>query len=85
MKPRVAVKPISLFKAHAAEILRDVSEGRGTVILTQKGEAKAVLQNVRDFGISRFRGYQRFRGSTLVRPFDMRQISTSAPYARHPG
>src|SRR5207244_12596335 len=49
MKPSVAVKPISLFKAHAAEILRDVSERRGTVILTQNGEAKAVIQDVRDW------------------------------------
>ena len=49
MKPSVAVKPISFFKAHAAEILRDVSERRGTVILTQNGEAKAVLQDVRDW------------------------------------
>src|SRR3989442_15700176 len=49
MKPSVAVKPISFFKAHAAEILRDLSERRGTVILTQNGEAKAVLQDVRDW------------------------------------
>jgi prevent-host-death family protein len=33
-------------KAHAAEIIRDLGESRRTLIITQKGEAKAVLQDV---------------------------------------
>jgi len=47
MKPSEAVKPISYLKAHASEMLRDVAETQGAVIITQNGEAKAVLQDVR--------------------------------------
>jgi prevent-host-death family protein len=32
--------------AHAAERIRGVAEGRRTYIITQHGEAKAVLQDV---------------------------------------
>jgi prevent-host-death family protein len=44
-----AVKPISYLKAHAAEMLREVAESQGTVVITQNGEAKAVLQDVRAY------------------------------------
>lgn len=40
------VKPISYLKSHTAEALRDVSEGRRTMVITQHGEAKAVLQDI---------------------------------------
>ncbi|MBI5478303.1 MAG: type II toxin-antitoxin system Phd/YefM family antitoxin [Deltaproteobacteria bacterium] len=46
MKLSEAVKPISYLKAHAAEVMRDVSEHRRTVVITLNGEAKAVLQDV---------------------------------------
>lgn len=49
MKLSESVKPISYFKAHASEILRDVSNNRKTMIITQNGEAKAVLQDVKIF------------------------------------
>ena len=35
-----SVKPISYLKAHTAEVLRDVSEGQRTMVITQHGEAK---------------------------------------------
>jgi len=44
-----AVKPISYVKAHAAEIIRDVAENHKTIIITQNGEAKAVLQGIAEF------------------------------------
>ena len=47
MKLSAAVKPISYLKAHAAEVMRDVAEHGGTVVITHNGEAKAVLQDVR--------------------------------------
>ena len=47
MKLSESVKPISYLKAHASEILRDVSNNRKTMIITQNGEAKAVLQDVK--------------------------------------
>ena len=49
MKLSESVKPISYLKAHASEILRDVSNNRKTMIITQNGEAKAVLQDVKVF------------------------------------
>ncbi|NJD61755.1 MAG: type II toxin-antitoxin system Phd/YefM family antitoxin [Deltaproteobacteria bacterium] len=44
-----AVKPISYVKAHAAELLREVAENRQIVIITQNGEAKAVLQDIGEY------------------------------------
>ena len=49
MKLSEAVKPISYFKRHAAEALRTVSEGRRTLVITQHGEAKAVLQDIASY------------------------------------
>ena len=47
MKLSETVKPISYFKAHASEMLRDVNTSGRTMIITQNGEAKAVLQDVK--------------------------------------
>ena len=46
MKLSECVKPISYLKSHTAEALRDVSDGRRTMVITQHGEAKAVLQDI---------------------------------------
>jgi prevent-host-death family protein len=46
MKLSESVKPISYLKSHTAEALRDVSDGRRTMVITQHGEAKAVLQDI---------------------------------------
>lgn len=40
------VKPISHLKAHAAEILLDLAQSREPLVITQNGEAKAVLMDV---------------------------------------
>ena len=40
------VKPISYFKANAAEVLTHLAERREPMIITQNGEAKAVIQDV---------------------------------------
>ncbi len=49
MKLSESVKPISYLKSHTAEALRDVSEGRRTMVITQHGEAKAVLQDIASY------------------------------------
>lgn len=49
MKLSESVKPISYLKAHASEILREVSNNNKTMIITQNGEAKAVLQDVKSY------------------------------------
>ena len=43
------VRPISFLKAHAAEILSDLTERREPMVITQNGEAKAVIQDVASF------------------------------------
>jgi len=49
MKLSESVKPISYLKSHTAEVLRDVSEGQRTMVITQHGEAKAVLQDIASY------------------------------------
>jgi len=43
------VKPISYLKANAAEVLLQLAEQRQPMIITQNGEAKAVLQDVASY------------------------------------
>lgn len=43
------VKPISYLKANAAEVLANLTIQREPLIITQNGEAKAVLQDVASF------------------------------------
>ena len=43
------VKPISYLKAKAAEVLTHLAEQREPMVITQNGEAKAVLQDVASF------------------------------------
>ncbi|HEX8949720.1 MAG TPA: type II toxin-antitoxin system Phd/YefM family antitoxin [Dissulfurispiraceae bacterium] len=49
MKLSRAVKPISYIKTHASEVIREVVEKHGTVVITHNGEAKAVLQDIREY------------------------------------
>ena len=44
-----AAKPISYFKAHAAEILTELEESGEPVAITQNGEVKAVVQDIGSF------------------------------------
>ena len=43
------VKPISYLKANAAEVLTHLTEQREPMVITQNGEAKAVLVDVASF------------------------------------
>jgi prevent-host-death family protein len=43
------VKPISYLKANAAEVLQQLAEQRQPLVITQNGEAKAVIQDVASF------------------------------------
>jgi prevent-host-death family protein len=47
MKLSESVKSVSYLKAHTSEILRDVTNNRKTMVITQNGEAKVVLQDVK--------------------------------------
>jgi len=46
MRYSTQVKPISYLKANAAEVLTHIAEQREPLVITQNGEAKAVLQDV---------------------------------------
>lgn len=49
MKLSSQIKPISYLKAHAAEIVRNLGEQREPLIITQNGEAKAVIQDIESY------------------------------------
>ena len=43
------IKPISYIKSHAADMLRYVNETKNPLVITQNGEAKAVLVDVEQY------------------------------------
>jgi PHD/YefM family antitoxin component YafN of YafNO toxin-antitoxin module len=43
MKLRQRIKPVSYLKAHTAQLINELSAQRGTVVITQNGEARAVV------------------------------------------
>lgn len=45
MKP-ARIKPISYVKANAADLIRELRETREPLVITQNGEARAVMQDV---------------------------------------
>jgi prevent-host-death family protein len=49
MKLSRQVKSVSTLKAQAAELLREIEERREPLIITQNGEAKAVLQDIASY------------------------------------
>ncbi|QRX82454.1 type II toxin-antitoxin system Phd/YefM family antitoxin [Glaciimonas sp. PAMC28666] len=49
MKFSEQIKPISYLKSHAAEIIRDFNDNRNPLIITQNGEAKMVVIDIRSY------------------------------------
>ncbi|MDQ0569707.1 prevent-host-death family protein [Variovorax paradoxus] len=49
MKFSTQVKPISYLKSHAADIVKTISENREPMVITQNGEAKLVVMDVRSY------------------------------------
>ncbi len=49
MKLSESIKPISYFKTNAAEIIKNLADQNGTMIITQNGEAKAVVQDINTY------------------------------------
>lgn len=49
MRYSTQVKPISYLKANAADVLTKLTEQREPLVITQNGEAKAVLQDVASY------------------------------------
>jgi prevent-host-death family protein len=49
MRFSTQIKPISYVKAHAAELLERITRDREPIIITQNGEARAVLIDVASY------------------------------------
>ncbi len=49
MRYSTQIKPISYVKTHAAELLDRIAEEREPIIITQNGEARAVLMDIRSY------------------------------------
>ena len=49
MKLSSQIKPISYLKAHAAEIVRNLSGQCEPLVITQNGEAKVVIQGIESY------------------------------------
>ena len=43
------IKPISYLKAHAAELIRNLGDKGDPLIITQNGEAKVVIQDIKSY------------------------------------
>ncbi len=49
MKLSSQIRPISYLKVHAAEIVRTLAAQGEPLVITQNGEAKAVMQDIRSY------------------------------------
>jgi prevent-host-death family protein len=49
MKYSTRIKSISYLKANAAEIVRELAEQHEPLVITQNGEAKAIIQDVASY------------------------------------
>lgn len=49
MELSTRTKPISYLKSHAAEIVRELSECREPMLITQNGEARLVVMDVKSY------------------------------------
>jgi prevent-host-death family protein len=49
MRYSMRIKPISYLKANAAEVMRTLAEEREPLVITQNGEARAVIQDVESY------------------------------------
>ena len=43
------IKPISYLKSKTADVISSVSESRQSIIITQNGEAKVVIQDIKSY------------------------------------
>jgi prevent-host-death family protein len=49
MRYSTQIKPISYVKSHAAELLDRIAEEREPIVITQNGEARAVLMDIHSY------------------------------------
>ena len=49
MKLSESVKPITYFKAHSSDVLNRLDQDGNPLIITQNGEARAVVMGIREY------------------------------------
>lgn len=49
MKLSNNVKPISYLKTHAAKLIHEINDNNQTLVITQNGKAKAILQDIKTY------------------------------------
>ena len=49
MKLSDRIKPISYLKSHSAEVIRNLSTEMEPLVITQNGEAKVVMQDIKSY------------------------------------
>ena len=49
MKPSSQIKSVSYLKAHTADVIRQLREAKQPMIITQNGEARAVVQDIESY------------------------------------
>jgi len=49
MKLSQDIKPVSYFKNNMAEVIRKLNENQGTMIITQNGEAKVAMMDIKAY------------------------------------
>ena len=49
MKLSKHIKPVSYLKAHVSEIIRQLGEHHQPLIITQNGEARAIMQDIQSY------------------------------------
>ena len=49
MKLSESIKPITYFKAHSAEVINHLDQDGNALVITQNGEAKAVVMGIREY------------------------------------
>ena len=49
MKFSSQIRPISYLKSHTAEIVKNISESRESLLITQNGEAKLVVLDIKTY------------------------------------
>ena len=49
MRYSTQIKPISYLKANAAEVLQELADQRQPMVITQNGEATAVIQDIASY------------------------------------
>ena len=49
MKPSQDIKPVTYMKTHSADLLKEVNKRRHPIVITQNGEARAVILDINSY------------------------------------